>query len=110
MLYRLIIIICLGLAFGAQPLVEAAERVKRPRIIENDRIHNERKQQHRKQEIISKASAIRSAKSEVNGKILSARLIPGKGPAVYRIKMLVGESRVRTVFVDGKNGKVIRIN
>lgn len=60
--------------------------------------------------VISKSSAINRAKSQVKGKVLSATLINSKGPAVYRIKMLVGDSRVRTVFVDGVNGRIIRIN
>jgi len=59
---------------------------------------------------ISKKKAINAAKSQVKGKVLSANLIGSKGPPVYRIKMLVGESRVRTVFVDGVTGKVIQIN
>ena len=59
---------------------------------------------------ISKGSAINAAKNEVRGKVLSADLIKSKGPAVYRIKVLVKDSRVRTVFVDGQSGKVIRIN
>ena len=59
---------------------------------------------------ISKSSAIKRAKSQVKGKVLSATLIASKGPAVYRIKMLVGDSRVRTVFVDGVTGRIIRIN
>jgi len=63
-----------------------------------------------KQRIISKRQAINAAKSQVKGKVLSASLIRSKGPAVYRVKMLVSEKRVRTVFVDGKSGSVIRIN
>ena len=59
---------------------------------------------------VSKAAAIKVAQSEVKGKVLSATLIASKGPPVYRVKMLVGEGRVRTVFVDGNTGKVIRIN
>ncbi len=59
---------------------------------------------------ISKGSAISVAKSEVKGKVLSARLINSKGPNVYSVKMLVGDSRVRTVFVDGETGQVIKIN
>ncbi len=64
----------------------------------------------KKPRIISKSQAISAAKRQVNGKVLSASLIRSKGPAVYRIKMLVAEKRVRTVFVDGKSGVVIRIN
>jgi uncharacterized membrane protein YkoI len=60
--------------------------------------------------VITKSQAIEAAKSEVKGKVLSANLIASKGPPIYRVKMLVGKSRVRIVFVDGKNGKVIKIN
>ena len=69
-----------------------------------------RAQSESKQRIISKRNAIKAAKSQVKGKVLSASLIQSRGPAVYRVKMLVSEKRVRTVFVDGKNGRVIRIN
>lgn len=65
---------------------------------------------HSKQNIISKQTAISIANSEVRGKVLSAKLIRSKGPAVYRIKMLVGKSRIRTIFVDGSSATVIRIN
>ena len=68
------------------------------------------KSDKKKQRVISKSQAINAAKRQVNGKVLSATLIQSKGPAVYRVKMLVSEKRVRTVFVDGKNGVVIRIN
>ena len=99
MLYRLIIIICLVFIYDSCVMVQAAtsekskkvEKVKRPKTI-------------------SKSSAIRIARNEFKGKILSAQLIKSRGPAVYRVKMLVGESRVRTVFVDGVRGKVIRNN
>jgi len=60
--------------------------------------------------IISKSSAISAARNQVKGKVLSAKLIKSRGPAVYRVKMLVGESRIRTVFVDGTTARVIRIN
>ena len=67
-------------------------------------------QEKQKPKVISKRQAISAAKRQVNGKVLSATLIRSKGPAVYRVKMLVSEKRVRTVFVDGRNGSVIRIN
>lgn len=60
--------------------------------------------------MISKSSAISIARSQVRGKVLSARLINSRGPAVYRVKMLISDRRVRTVFVDGKSGKVIKVN
>ena len=69
-----------------------------------------RAQSESKERIISKRRAIQAAQSQVKGKVLSASLIKSRGPAVYRVKMLVSEKRVRTVFVDGKTGRVIRIN
>jgi len=59
---------------------------------------------------ISKGTAINAAKNKVNGKVLSAKLINSQGPKVYRVKMLIGDSRVRTVFVDGETGKIIDVN
>ena len=69
-----------------------------------------RAQQEKKQRIISKSRAIQAAKSQVKGKVLSAKLIQSRGPAVYSVRMLVSDKRVRTVFVDGVTGRVIRIN
>jgi len=105
MLYRLILIICLSLASGTSLMAEATEVTD---VAEKRSMKKVAKKSGKK--IISKSTAINNAKSEVNGKVLSVRLIDSRGPAIYRIKMLVGESRVRTVFVDGINGKVIRIN
>jgi len=76
---------------SAAPLASAREKESKPRLI-------------------SKRQAINAAKRQVNGKVLSASLIPSRGPAVYRVKLLVSEKRVRTVFVDGRTGSVIRIN
>ena len=95
MLYRLILILLLQFigttASSLQAATNGTEQGERVRVI-------------------SKKAAINIAKSEVKGKVLSAKKIDSKGPPVYRIKMLVGDSRVRTVFVDGQTGKVIRIN
>ena len=95
MLYRLILILLLQINIGAVYTLQAATSGT---------------EQGSKVRVISKKDAINIAKSEVRGKVLSAKKIDSKGPPVYRIKMLVGESRVRTVFVDGYTGKVIRIN
>jgi uncharacterized membrane protein YkoI len=95
MLYRLILILLLQfISVNAITLQAATSNAE----------------QGNKVSVISKKAAIKIAKSEVRGKVLSAKKIESKGPPVYRIKMLVGESRVRTVFVDGQTGKVIRIN
>jgi uncharacterized membrane protein YkoI len=56
---------------------------------------------------ISKQQAASNAKRQYPGsKILSAKLIGGSGPAVYRLKMLSPKGVVKYVFVDGKNGSV----
>ena len=95
MLYRLILILLLQFIGTTASNLQAAT--------------NETEQGERVR-VISKKAAINIAKSEVKGKVLSAKKIDSKGPPVYRIKMLVGDSRVRTVFVDGQTGRVIRIN
>ncbi len=66
--------------------------------------------QLQKSKMISKGSAINIAKKTVNGKLLSARKMNSSGSTVYGVKMLVGDSRVRTVYVDGKTGRVIQVN
>ena len=95
MLYRLILILLLQFMSSAVFNLQAA---------------NSNNEQSNKVRVISKKAAINIAKSEIKGKVLSAKKIESKGPPVYRIKMLVGDSRVRTVFVDGQTGKIIRIN
>jgi uncharacterized membrane protein YkoI len=95
MLYRLILILLLQFISATAFTLQAA---------------TSKTEQGNKVRVISKKAAINIAKSEVRGKVLSATKIDSKGPPVYRIKMLVGDSRVRTVFVDGQTGKVIRIN
>jgi len=95
MLYRLILILLLQFCTATAHTIQAADS---------------NAEQSNKVRVISKKAAINIAKSEVRGKVLSATKIDSKGPPVYRIKMLVGESRVRTVFVDAQTGKVIRIN
>ena len=98
MLYRLVIILLLQFSLttviAAQSVAQSSQKLI----------------QGQKQKTISKATAIRIAKSQIKGKVLSATKIDSRGPTVYRIKMLIGESRVRTVFIDGITGKVIRIN
>jgi uncharacterized membrane protein YkoI len=59
--------------------------------------------------IITKAQAISAVKSKLNGKVLSVNLIKSQGPPVYRVKVLLDKGRVRTVFVDASNGRVVRI-
>jgi len=59
--------------------------------------------------IISKAQAISAVKQKLHGKVLSVSLIKSQGPPVYRVKVLLDKGRVRTVFVDAANGRVVRI-
>lgn len=51
-------------------------------------------------------NAINKAKSKYGGKVLSAKQIESKGPLVYKIKLLLPNGRVKTVFVDGTSGDV----
>ncbi len=62
-----------------------------------------------RKQMISKGEAITVVKRELDGKVLSATLIDSQGPPVYRVKMLLSKGRVRTVFVDATNGRVVRI-
>lgn len=50
--------------------------------------------------------AIKKAKAKYGGKVLSAKEIRSKGPLVYKIKVLLKNGRVKTVFVDGESGEV----
>ncbi len=99
MRYRLLIILFFSIVFSGLTNIQAASKKA-----------DQKKTQVQKKKTISKSSAINVAKSEVKGKVLSAKLIKSRGPAVYRVKMLVKDKRVRTVFVDGVSGRVIRIN
>ncbi len=55
---------------------------------------------------VSIESAISKAKAKYGGKVLSAKEIRSKGPLVYKIKLLLPNGRVKTVFVDGDSGEV----
>ncbi len=82
-------------------------------IILGGSVVSAREQDHRSKpntlRVISKGRAISAVKAELKGKILSIKMIPGNGPPVYRVKILLAKGRVRTVFVDGVSGQVIRI-
>lgn len=54
--------------------------------------------------------AVRVAKREVQGRVLSAEQIDSLGPLVFRIKMLLDTGRVRTVYVDGESGDIIDLD
>lgn len=69
--------------------------------------YGSRNMEESKARIISKRKAIQAAQRQVKGKVLSADLIKSRRP-VYRVKMLVADKRVRTIIVDGQNGRVIR--
>lgn len=60
--------------------------------------------------VISKAKAVAVAQSAIKGKALSASLIKSRGPAVYRVKVLLNNGRVKTILVDGCKAKVIKVN
>lgn len=55
---------------------------------------------------VSIESAISKARAKYGGKVLSAKEIRSKGPLVYKIKLLLPNGRVKTVFVDGESGEV----
>ncbi|MCG8671544.1 MAG: PepSY domain-containing protein [Pseudomonadales bacterium] len=55
---------------------------------------------------ISLERAIKKAKAKYGGKVLSAKEIRSKGPLVYKIKILLPNGRVKSVFVDGETGEV----
>nr|WP_256489298.1 PepSY domain-containing protein [Pleionea sp. CnH1-48] len=59
--------------------------------------------------VISKSQAIAAAQRQVKGKALSATRINSRGPAVYKVKILV-KGRVKTINVDGCTARVIRVN
>lgn len=61
-----------------------------------------------KAEIISLDEAVEEAKRQYKGKVLSAKKSEIKGSSVYKIKMLMPNSLVKTVFVDGLTGNIIR--
>ncbi len=54
--------------------------------------------------------AVRVAKHAVHGRVLSAEQIDSLGPLVYRIKLLLDNGRVRTVYVDGESGDIIDLD
>lgn len=51
--------------------------------------------------------AVRVAKRQVRGRLLSAEQIDSLGPLVYRVKLLLDSGRVRVVYVDGESGDII---
>ena len=76
MLYRIIILICLILAPGSSIMIQAATSNKSQKV-----------KQVKPSKTISKSSAIKIARKEFKGKVLSAQLIKSRGPAVYRVKL-----------------------
>ncbi len=52
--------------------------------------------------------AIRMAERRYGGKALSAKKIRGKGPLVYKVKLLSSKGRVSAVFVDAETGDVFK--
>ncbi|WP_144395371.1 PepSY domain-containing protein [Pleionea sediminis] len=60
--------------------------------------------------VISKGKAVAVAQKAIKGKALSAKLIKSRGPAVYRVKVLLDNGRVKTILVDGCKAKVLEVN
>lgn len=58
--------------------------------------------------LISLEEAVRKAKRKHKGKVLSAKKSEIKGSLVYKIKMIIPDSRVKTVWIDGQTGEIIR--
>ncbi len=111
MLLRLLCIFLLSFALMNYSDLQAASKKSEP--IEKRKIHNKSAKnstQSKNTKLISKRSAISIAKKTMKGKVLSARMMSSGSSKVYSVKMLVGDSRVRTVYVDGKSGRVIRVN
>ena len=98
---KFILLLSIIVAFASMPsMIEAADYSKpKYTIASND-----------KARVISKGQAIAAVKSELKGKVLSATRIDSKGPPVYKVKVLLAKGRIRSVFVDGVTGRVIRIN
>ena len=57
---------------------------------------------------ITSEEAVKKAKRKYKGKVLSAKKSQIKGSSVYKIKMLMPDSVVKTVWVDGQSGQIIR--
>lgn len=54
--------------------------------------------------ILSKSQAIALAKRKVEGKVLSAELVKTGQGSAYKIKILTGDGRVKTVVIDADRG------
>ena len=57
---------------------------------------------------ISLDRAIHMAEKEFGGKALSAKIIQGAGPTVFKVKLLSEAGRVHVVFVDAETGDVFK--
>lgn len=98
---KFILLLFISMAFASMPaVIEAADNSKPKFTIASNE----------KERVISKGQAIAAVKSELKGKVLSATRIVSKGPPVYKVKVLLAKGRIRTVYVDGISGRVIRIN
>ncbi len=95
-----IIALILTIALGATQSNHAVAQSIKSSPYENESV---------RKQTISKGEAIAVVKRQLEGKILSVSLIDSQGPPVYRVKVLLDKGRVRTVFVDASNGRVVRI-
>jgi len=49
--------------------------------------------------LISRADAIRQAKKQLDGKVVGVQLSENGARSVYRVRMLVGDKRVKTISI-----------
>jgi uncharacterized membrane protein YkoI len=59
------------------------------------------------QSLISRERAASIARSATGGRVLKIRLERGKRPQ-YRVKVLLGEKRVRSIGVDARSGAILK--
>lgn len=90
------LILVLGLLCSPLSWVSAAQAPVAPNPLEVERLNLDQ--------------AVRVAKSAVPGRVLSAEQIDSLGPLVFRIKLLLDNGRVRTVYVDGETGSIIDLD
>jgi exopolysaccharide biosynthesis protein len=65
-----------------------------------------------KTEIISRAQAIKTAKSAESGKVVSIKLVQKDGSQQYWVRILTkleGQKKVKTILIDAVSGRVIKV-
>jgi len=61
-----------------------------------------------KADVITLEEAVKKAKRKNKGKVLSAKKRKIDGAVVFKIKMILPDSRVKTIFVDGETGDIMK--